>query len=258
MIVCPFCGHQHQFSSDVSGRQVECQSCQRLFLAVPSDAAQGPDLYGQQPMQPRPQQQPPQNPAAWQQMSSWQTGAPPPHSGFDQSWPPPQISNPSKTPKKPKRGLLSRSPALTALGAVAGLLFLCCGGGYWTISNMLGSRMPEGAPNEPFPVARAELPRFPELPPGAAVIGGRLHQVRLQGSGPGESMQLWVYLPTAAAQGGRVPCVMIAPAGSPLVTGMALSAGDRPEHTPYVQAGYAAHKDSGAAFIGPAVRPWPR
>ncbi len=49
---------------------------------------------------------------------------------------------------------------------------------------------------------------------------------------------LWVYLPEKAA-GRKLGCILIAPAGSRLFHGMDLADGDRPEHLPYVQAGYA-------------------
>lgn len=53
----------------------------------------------------------------------------------------------------------------------------------------------------------------------------------------GTTTHLWVYLPAKTT--GRIPCVVIAPAGSPLVWGMNLADGDRPEHLPYVRAGFA-------------------
>jgi dipeptidyl aminopeptidase/acylaminoacyl peptidase len=53
----------------------------------------------------------------------------------------------------------------------------------------------------------------------------------------GTKTRLWVYLPTGVT--GKIPCVVIAPAGSPLVWGMDLADGDRPEHLPYVRAGFA-------------------
>lgn len=49
---------------------------------------------------------------------------------------------------------------------------------------------------------------------------------------------VWVYLP-AKESGKKVPCVLIAPAGSRLFHGMALAEGDRLEHIPYVHAGFA-------------------
>jgi dienelactone hydrolase len=48
---------------------------------------------------------------------------------------------------------------------------------------------------------------------------------------------LWIYLPQNIK--GKIPCVVIAPAGSPLIWGMKLGEGDRAEHLPYVRAGFA-------------------
>ncbi len=50
--------------------------------------------------------------------------------------------------------------------------------------------------------------------------------------------KLWIYLPEHH-RSAKLPCVFIAPAGSPCITGMSLGEGDQPEHIPYVQAGYA-------------------
>lgn len=50
---------------------------------------------------------------------------------------------------------------------------------------------------------------------------------------------MWVYLPSGAHEAKSLPCVLIAPAGSTLLTGMRLTAEDRPEHLPYVRAGFA-------------------
>lgn len=50
--------------------------------------------------------------------------------------------------------------------------------------------------------------------------------------------KLWIYLPEHRS-GTMLPCVFIAPAGSPCITGMSLAEGDQPEHLPYAQAGYA-------------------
>lgn len=56
---------------------------------------------------------------------------------------------------------------------------------------------------------------------------------------PGGSMEtLWIYLPASPSQA-KIPCLLIAPAGTRLFHGMDLGDSDRPEHMPYVQAGYA-------------------
>ena len=49
--------------------------------------------------------------------------------------------------------------------------------------------------------------------------------------------QLWAYLP--AKRSSKLPCIIIAPAGSGMFHGMKIAKGDRPEHVPYVEAGYA-------------------
>ncbi len=51
-----------------------------------------------------------------------------------------------------------------------------------------------------------------------------------------EEMQVWIYVPKAIGQD-TVPCVLIAPAGSNLISGNSLGDGSMPEHLPYVEAG---------------------
>jgi len=52
-------------------------------------------------------------------------------------------------------------------------------------------------------------------------------------------MTVWAYLPDGAHDPRSLPCVIVAPAGSIILTGMALGEGDRAEHFPYVAAGHA-------------------
>lgn len=54
----------------------------------------------------------------------------------------------------------------------------------------------------------------------------------------GGSMALWVYQPDPLPSS-KVPCVFIAPAGTRLVHGRQLEAGDEAEHIPWVKAGFA-------------------
>jgi dienelactone hydrolase len=104
----------------------------------------------------------------------------------------------------------------------------------------------------PSPVAQpTRVPwRMPELPdPGAGVRlepGVMLHEVQLPGSGggttppmPGHAGKLWLYLPEGNRPENSLPCILIAGAGTKLIHGMALGNGDRPEHLPYVRAGFA-------------------
>lgn len=69
--------------------------------------------------------------------------------------------------------------------------------------------------------------------------GVELREVRLSGSGqPGQSGRLWVYLPQGSHPPRSLGCILVAPAGSNLLSGMDLGAGDQPEHYPYARAGF--------------------
>ncbi len=50
--------------------------------------------------------------------------------------------------------------------------------------------------------------------------------------------RLWIYVP-ANPKSAKIPCLFVAPAGSHMFDGASLGDGDRPEHLPYVRAGYA-------------------
>ena len=56
---------------------------------------------------------------------------------------------------------------------------------------------------------------------------------------PGHLGKLWLYLPAGEHAPKSLPCILIAAAGSNLITGMDLADGDRPEHLPYAHAGFA-------------------
>jgi dienelactone hydrolase len=97
--------------------------------------------------------------------------------------------------------------------------------------------------------APVELPQtFPDLgPPREVERGVELRQVELhdaQPALPGHSGKLWLYTPTtrAARPPASLPCVLIAPAAAAansFLTGMKLTPDARPEHLPYVRAGFA-------------------
>jgi len=87
-----------------------------------------------------------------------------------------------------------------------------------------------GAP--PAPKATS----FPELGTGTKIAEG-VERFEVQVPTDGSPHRLWVYLPTGNRK--DLPLVVIAPAGSPLIHGMALGDADAAEHVPYVQAGLA-------------------
>jgi dienelactone hydrolase len=79
---------------------------------------------------------------------------------------------------------------------------------------------------------------LPDLPaPQEIKKGVNFHEVTLRRAGV--PMKLWVYLPKPAPAADKLPCILIAPAGTRLFHGMALGDGDRDEHLPYVGKGFA-------------------
>ena len=90
---------------------------------------------------------------------------------------------------------------------------------------------------------------FPDLGPAREIEPGvSFREIRLrpdpalQPAPPGSSGTLWLYLPTsdpARPAPKSLPCVLMAPAGSNLLAGMKLTPEDKPEHIPYVKAGFA-------------------
>jgi dienelactone hydrolase len=95
------------------------------------------------------------------------------------------------------------------------------------------------------PVASMML-TFSDPGPGTELEAGiRFHEVKIGSSAsgpnriPGHGGKLWLYLPSGNHRPKSLPCILIAAAGSNLITGMSLSDGDRPEHLPYVRAGFA-------------------
>lgn len=78
----------------------------------------------------------------------------------------------------------------------------------------------------------------PALGPARKLAPGVLFHEVLLARAEGAN-KLWVYLPEQLRGEEKIPCVIIAPAGSRLFHGMRLTDGDRPEHLPYVRAGFA-------------------
>ncbi len=83
----------------------------------------------------------------------------------------------------------------------------------------------------------ASTPAIPELGKGKRLEAGLMfYEIRLPLKKA--TNKLWVYLPEAQTPQ-KLPCVLIAPAGTRLYHGITLAEGDRQEHLPYVRAGFA-------------------
>ena len=89
---------------------------------------------------------------------------------------------------------------------------------------------------------------FPDRPAMREIEPGVMFCDIKHGDTSRTGLRLWLYLPSTAAGQARhanrsLPCVLVAPAGSTMMTGMGLSDsdgdGDRAEHLPYVKAGFA-------------------
>ena len=99
-------------------------------------------------------------------------------------------------------------------------------------TNSTVSRHPSGMvpPVEQKPVSFPDLGAVRQLEGGVSFAQATLHQT-------GHPMQVWVYIPQHKP-GQKLPCVLVAPAGSPLIVGKALDEGDRAEQLPYARAGF--------------------
>ena len=95
-----------------------------------------------------------------------------------------------------------------------------------------------------FSVAKVAIPEFPELP--EFVEGGsgvKVGQFRLSGEGPGQNMQMRIYLPMGEHDPGSLSCVLVAPAGTNLLQGSDIgelnASAYHKEALPYALAGMA-------------------
>jgi dipeptidyl aminopeptidase/acylaminoacyl peptidase len=101
-----------------------------------------------------------------------------------------------------------------------------------------GKKPPAGSGDSGWFTEPSAVPvTFPELGPARAIVPGvRFREATVQrGSVP---MTVWYYEPDKKAAG-KLPLVLVPPAGSTLFVGMNLGDGDRAEHYPYVRAGFA-------------------
>lgn len=117
------------------------------------------------------------------------------------------------------------------------------GAGFASVVMVLGCAgmlpsFPEPERQDPISLSMA-APALPDLGTGSEVEDGIVRiEVALEGTQPGMRGRLWVYLPSGPAPEGGRPAVLIAPAGSDLISGMRLGEADVEEHLPYVREGF--------------------
>ena len=93
----------------------------------------------------------------------------------------------------------------------------------------------------------------PTLGPGEYAASG-IHKWSTKVKQNGITTTLWIYLPYPTPKT-KVPCVFIAPAGTPLIYGSDLTEDDEAEHRPYVESGMAviAYSISGPGDVKAAI-----
>jgi dienelactone hydrolase len=237
---CSHCGRSYTTSEQWAGKQVKCKAC--------GQAVRVPDLPAASP------------PEEVYDLTN-DDGEGPAAAASAKPLTPrsfPTSGEPVKRPKKDSSGERSSASTNVFRGGIGALVVLA----------LIGFRMynayRRGAARQArqaAPAARAPrfippagvpnrvawtMPTLPEPGPGVDLERGvRFHEVHLQGANraggalPGHSGKLWLYLPAGDHAPKSLPCILIAGAGSNLITGMELGDGDRPEHLPYVRAGLA-------------------
>lgn len=154
------------------------------------------------------------------------------------------------------------------VGGVLGVGLVCCGGIGLVVMKVKQQvaalsvpDIPLGDPNDLFPLADVPLPQFPPL--GQANLAGRsdaqvfsvdFGSIPANGDQPGMKMNLRVYLPPGRHANQSLPCVLVAPAGTNLLSGNALGKDDHDEALPYAEAGMAAVYYSLDGALDPAAQ----
>ena len=227
---CPQCGKNFNADDSFAGKKVRCKQCgTKTTVPSPSSGSQKPgsrppepdDLYGL--AEPAPMLPP---------------RAPLPRNNISENTPTRKTKG---TASKSSTGVKKGAPwAAIAIGVLILRVFLRL------------NRGNQGHPDNPViqPQAAASIvatapsgpPPFPQRGPGTLIRPGvRVFEARA--SGPSNvatmNMTVWAYLPDGAHDRRSLPCVIVAPAGSIIISGMELGDGDRAEHFPYEAAGYA-------------------
>jgi dienelactone hydrolase len=238
---CEGCGKAYTVGDELGGKTGQCKQCGQRMTIPPQSDSEG---YGLEFLDPEPAPEP-----------KAATGPP---MGFK---PAPQSARrttfePSASPP-PRKSFFGGSQGgtigvLVAVAVIGVRVYL-----RWDRAQGRNARnaqanamAPADAnPLQAFAADRSgpiRVPNFPEPGPAREIEPGiMLREVKLGparppvGVPPGFCGKLWLYTPSGEHPAKSLPCVLICGAGSDLITGMDLGDGDRPEHLPYVRAGFA-------------------
>jgi dienelactone hydrolase len=256
---CSQCGRTYSKGDDWAGKVINCEGCGKAMriptprvgtpVAEPQVAARGAMPDRGQPTRPAVASAAPSRPVA--------------HDGRDEEETAGTSSGRTGPEKKPSvlKSILGGAFSVLVVLAMIGR-FVIRPYRAWQNAQARQQQnqpLPKGAvplllqPGAPTPVvspARGpwRMPALPDLGDGTQLEPGvECYEVKLPGGGqvgnpltmPGHGGKLWLYLPEGDHAPQSLPCVLIAGAGTNLMTGMTLGDGDRPEHLPYVRAGFA-------------------
>ena len=110
------------------------------------------------------------------------------------------------------------------------------------IYGMLEDTKVTGKPEDLFPLPESGRITLPDLVGGELMEGTRvkIYEASASGGAPGGGTRFRILVPVGEHAAGALPCVLVAPAGSDLLSGMDLDEGDYFDETlPYAEARYA-------------------
>jgi dipeptidyl aminopeptidase/acylaminoacyl peptidase len=137
---------------------------------------------------------------------------------------------------------------LGVIGTGALCTICCCGGFFYYATTVVNAPLPVSAEaTEPFKVDSIPAPPMPELgdwKPLDDLAGAKLYHIQWGPeqmtipSKPGVGGEMYVLLPPGDHDLGSIPCILVAPAGTNLLTG-ANTGPFFESHVPYLKAGFA-------------------
>ena len=217
VITCPECGDRMRVPDAARGKKVRCTGCQ-VVLAISDRGA-----------------------AAVAAASQASAAARRPMPSPDDDEERPSAPRPARRRRAGRGSRVSGQQSMTpwitgAVGAIVLLVMIVVGFAVARRFAQPGGAGVNATGNVAEPAAATfNAANYPPLPAARKVEPGVLvHELSFAHGRI--TRQIWIYLPEKPA-GSSLPCVLVAPAGSPLIYGMELGDGDRAEHLPYVRAG---------------------
>jgi dienelactone hydrolase len=213
---CSSCGKKLKVRDELIGRKIKCPACGTIFVADEATAV----TVGEPRLEPK-------------------------KAALDQDVPTPagKRATPPRAEEDSEDRLMRRRkknkpvPAMNGVWiwvAVAAAVVLVVVIGGFVILFFTGSSKNEPVAKQGPP--KADPITLPELSPRQLIQPGvHFQEVTLRRAAM--PMRVWYYEPEETA--GKLPLVVVPPAGSTLFAGMELADSDRPEHFPYVHAGFA-------------------